>query len=506
MAEPIAALIVRILADTSEMVTGVKNVSGQLDTLENRVMKFGKALAGYFTVTTITQFATAIIREAGQIDAAAKRVGAGAEEFQRFAFAIKGAGVDASAAEQNIATLNARLGANDTGLLNVLRKLNIHADEFRAKDPVQRYIDLGAAISRIADPAEQAALRVEALGAKGEKALAAIDEAFRIQAENAAVYSAQDIEALKSIGDAMDRLEAKAKVTAATVLLAFGRVAAATAKGLVSAPTSDTGGSFGDAKVGGYDPRYVGPGVDLEDLVPPRAPKDLPAALNPLGGIDPNDANALSLAYADLALQAIQVANAHKEAKEQFDATNWILKTLKMEVPSLATEMGKLMDVMGTSTKVDNFTNRIIEQARRIAELTAESERLMEVINPGSTRLAGDDVDAEIFKLRSDPRNWITSGPDAGFLTPQALEIEHRLINNFNLRAIANSLTPARAPGLGALGAQFPGGPAPGGATHITINAQGGLWDSPDRMNQMARLIEDSIARRSGLSNTFTRR
>ncbi len=103
MAEPIAALIVRILADTAEMVTGVKNVAGLLDTLESRVMKFGKGIAAGFTVAAVIDFTQEIIADAGRIADAAQRVGAGAEEFQRFAYAVKQSGIDPAAAEQGIA-------------------------------------------------------------------------------------------------------------------------------------------------------------------------------------------------------------------------------------------------------------------------------------------------------------------------------------------------------------------------------------------------------------------
>lgn len=44
MAEPIAALVVRILADTTDMVTGAKKASVELDGLENRVVDVDKAL------------------------------------------------------------------------------------------------------------------------------------------------------------------------------------------------------------------------------------------------------------------------------------------------------------------------------------------------------------------------------------------------------------------------------------------------------------------------------
>lgn len=499
MAEPIAALIVRILADTSEMVTGIKNVSGQLDTFENRVMKFGKALGGYFTVQAVASFASQLIAEADAIDTASKRVGAGVVEYQKFAFALKQTAGDSADASQAIAMLNERVGSSDVGLLSALRKVNISFDEFRAKDPIQRYIDLGVAINSIQDPAQRTATAVEALGMKGEKSLAGIDLAFKDLADQAPAYSEQTIEALDRAGDIFDQLWMSIKVGAAEAVVAIATVGQAADE---LAKRRQRAGAVAKSE-GFLSPYDAFPELpDPMNPTPPSAPKpNLPALLGP-GGVNPEDAKALSVALADLALKYEQVKQKNDAAKDAFDATNWILRTLKIEVPQLATEMQKLMDKMGTTTKVEQMTQRIIDQAMRIRDLRVEQERLLEVINPGSTRIAGDDVDAAIFELRSDPRNFDRQGN----LTPQAFEIESQLLNNFSLRQVANQLTPKSTPAIPLFGAQFPGSPTGVAPVNITVNAQGGFWDSPDRINQLARTVEDSIAKRSGLANTYSRR
>jgi hypothetical protein len=491
MAEPITALIVRILADTSEMVTGVKTVSGQLDTLENRVSRFGKVLAGVFTVRAVAGFAKEILADVSQIDAASKRLGSSTEEFQKFSFAVKQSGGDAVAAATGIASLTDLLANGDAGLLAVLRKLNINLDDFKSKDAVSRFVALATAINGVTDPTERLELRLEAMGVKGEKALAAVDENFKKLAENAPVYSDETIQALKRVEDGWDRLWMSIKTGAAESAVAVKDFLDPSKTMIL-----DENGA----------PKFFSGSGDVNDLKNPTAPNNLPAALG-LGGVDPNDARALAVVYADLALSTIQAAAGQRELKEAQDAGIAVMKMLRLEAPALSDAIGQLMDKMGTSTKVDQFTQRIISQAQRIADLTRETERLLEVINPGSTRIAGDDVDAEIFKLRSDPRNWITSGPEKGNLTPQALDIEHRLINNFSLGLVANQLRPTSAASMPSFGAPFPGMPTGVGApVSITVNAQGGWWDSPDRINQMARLVEDSIAKRSGLANTYTRR
>jgi hypothetical protein len=208
---------------------------------------------------------------------------------------------------------------------------------------------------------------------------------------------------------------------------------------------------------------------------------------------------------ADLAIQFNKAEQEAREAKEQFDSMNWVLRTLKTESINLASAMQPLMAAFDTSTKVDNFTKRIIAAAQQIAALTVETERLMEIINPGSTALAGDDVDKKIFELRSDPRNFQTSGPEKGNLTDQALAIESALLNNFSLQLLANQLKPTGGVPA-AMGAKLPGLGSVMNPTTVTINAQGGFWNSPEQINQFGRLVEDVLAGRAKGTDLHSRR
>lgn len=509
MAEPIAALIVRILADTAEMVTGVKQVTGQLDTLENRVMKFGKALVGYFSVQAIAGFANQILAEVDAIDTGAKRIGAGVVEYQQFQYALKQTSGDAIDAAQNIASLNERIGSNDNGLLGVLRKLNINFDEFRAKDPIQRYVELGIAISGVADPAERTALRVEALGAKGEKALAGIDAAFKDVSANAPVYSEETVAALDRVGNMFDDLWQAIKVGSAEAIVALadvGKAADELAKKRQRQGAQNKSEGFlssTDVLPELADP--MNPGLPVS----PSRGNQLPALIGP-GGVDPADAQAMAVALADLALKYEVSKASAADAKEQWDAGIGVLRALKMEITNLTGAMGPFLDAFGTTTKVENLTQRILDLATKSAQLREEQERLLGVLNPGSVKPAGDGVEAEILKLRGDSRNWMN-----GNLTPQALQLEADLLNTANLRLAVNSMpTPNlkpvanssgfssvvnRVPSVSNLGSVM--NPAP---AQVTINAQGSYWRDPQMMNELGRLVEDAIAGRG--TGAYSRR
>lgn len=499
MAEPIAALIVRILADTAEMVTGVKNVSGQLDSLESKVGKFGKAIAGVFTVQALIGFSKQILSEVAAIDTAAKRLGASSEEFQRFSYAVKQSGGDAEAATAGIVSLTDKLASGDSGLLNVLRKLNINIDEFKAKDPITRYMELGLAIAGVSDPAKQLELRLEALGTKGEAALASINSEMSDLAKDAPVYSEETIQALKQAEDIFEHLWMTIKVGASEAVVALASVGKAAdelaKKRQRQGAVNKSEGFLGQADAYADLPDPMNPGA------PAGPPKNIPT-LGP-GGVDPNDAKAMAVVLADLAIEYTKVKHAAEAIDEEWKRQIDILKMLKIEATPVSDAIGQLMDRMGTSTKVDQFTNRIITAAQRIAALTAETERLMEIINPGSTKLAGDDVDREIFKLRSDPRNFKQDGN----LTDQALEIESLLLNNFSLQLLANQVKPVGNPQLGTvMGSNRPGFASVMNPTSVTINAQGGFWNNPDQLNQLGRLIEDVLAGRQRGSDPYSRR
>jgi len=492
MAEPIAALIVRILADTADMVVGVKQVTGQLDTLESRVGKFGQALAGYFSAQAIIGFANEILHETQQIEAGAKRVGAGVEEFQKFSFALKQNGIDASAAEQAISTLNARVGEGDAGLLGVLRKLNINFDEFKAKDPIQRYIDLGVAIAGIADPAERTAMRVEALGAKGEKAAAQIDAAFAEVAKNAPVYSKEAVAALEKVGNKLDELYTRAKQTAAQIALALATNPPLKPGALGMGEFGDTGPVPGGAS---------DPGVDLSKVTPgsPKGlqPDGLSPAVSAQYAMDLADQLARNNREREHAIEVIRENN--EEWKREID----IFRLLKVETPPVTDAIGKLMDKMDTTNKVDRFIQRITDAALRIAVLDREAEQLLERLNPGSTNLAGDDTDAAIFKLRSDPNSWTR---DRQFLTDQATAEEARLIDNANLRQLVSQMRPTGGTPSAPWGSNVPGFASVLNPTSLTINAQGSYLGDPESMNRFGRLIEDILASRSSGTQQYSRR
>jgi len=496
MAEPIAALIVRILADTSEMVTGVKNVTGQLDSFENRVAQFGKALAGYFSAQAVIGFGKQIIAEIDQIDSASKRIGASSEEFQRFSYAVTQSSGDAAGALAGIVSLTDRLAQGDAGLLGVLKRLNISFDEFNARDPIARYRDLALAIAAVESPTERLELRLEAMGAKGEKALAAIDSGFDELMTNAPVYTDEMIKQIDRADKAFDRVLQNMKVNLVNSLAEMRDI-------FTGKSIRDSFDFAGDVRRGnpgdrppiGKDPKSSSGTLDKRWVVD-----------GPLGpAMDPNDANQLAVALAHLELEMVKVKNAQdaeaasadklRKASEQLSAEFYLNRAA---VAALAAEFEKEFP---KDSFIEGLDRAAADAKTRISELIEEEKKLRDIITPGWNTVAGDDVDAEIFKLRQNKNNWIN-----GNLTPEALEVEHRLINNFNMRSLANMLRPAATPTMPSAGAMFPGMATPGGPTHITINAQGSWWDSPDRMNQMTRMIEDSIARRSGLTNTYSRR
>lgn len=431
---PIAALIVKVLTDHAELITGVKTVTKELDGLSSTVGAIGKTLAGAFTAGAITAFANDILNDIDAIDVGARKLATSREEFQRISFAVRQTGGDMEKTSAAVVLLTDKLASGDAGLYSALRKLNISIEEFKAKDPSDRFISLASAINGVTDPTRQLELRLEALGPKGVEALASIDAEFEKLAKNAPVYSQETINALKEAGDAYDAFWASVKTGSAEAFVALKNFL-----DLSKTQVLDENGA----------PKYYSGSGDVKDNPIPRPgsygddgkfkpSSNSPASLG-FGGVDPNNEKEMATALADLALKYQQLQDAEKEELDTRKASVFVWQTLKMEVKDLADAMGPFLKAFETSTAVENFSQRIIDAAVRVAALRRETDAITGRIS-GANPVSEDPIDAlnrdaqkKIDELRKDSRNW---GKD-GNLTAQALDEEDAILDNVNMKVLA---------------------------------------------------------------------
>lgn len=176
MAEPIAALIVRVLADTGALVTGMQTVTASVQGVEDGVKKtdaslkqidgtlrsVGSALGLAFSVDTIIQWHNAIRATAADIDSLSDNLADSAENVQRLqAAAIIGStSVDALGGAIQTLQLNLESGRAEKGL----RAINLTVAELQSLSPVEAYLAVATALGDVGDSSQRLAIAQDVLG------------------------------------------------------------------------------------------------------------------------------------------------------------------------------------------------------------------------------------------------------------------------------------------------------------------------------------------------------
>lgn len=467
MAEPIASLVVRILSDTSDMVTGVKKASSDLDGFENKVDNTSKTLVRHSEASTRAGASTGELTLAyRQFDGILQSVGINIGTYVKGLEDIIALGGKTTAVLAAVALATKAI----VSYVEAQASANLQAETEAAKqDTINRAIANGAKATISYTEAVKFNIEVAKRNADAQ-----IDWGLKLAAAQKEVRGLTDaqvaeIEIAKRAGATTEQLSNKYKISelALKELATRQREAAAATKQHEQAQKA----LAGDRKAAETPDLSFQRSTDLFENMDDRQGDQFLAAVS-------------------------DVDAAFRGMVQTFEALN-------IETGPLKDTFAEIVKTMGQAD-ASKFIQHLETAAGRVMQLHQEAERLMGIISPNSQKFGGDDVSAALFKLRDDPRNWIN-----GNLTPLAMQQEQLLINNFNDGLVANKLQPQLAPprNLPSLPSVAPFSTHAGfGAPNITINAQGSWWDSPDRINQLSRAVMDGIAKRSGLANTYTRR
>jgi hypothetical protein len=212
MAAPLAALIVRVLADTSELVTGMQTVTASVQGVERGVGQANTQLSGLYTmaqrgasilagswaVDKVRQWTSAVIEAGAEYQKLAAMVDDTATNTQRLEAISADYSVTLETLIGAIQTLQAKLASGDADA--ALKRLNLNVTELHGLRPVELYLQVAAAIGEIPTAGGRALVAQELLG-KSAKALAGT---FRTDlAESAQPWLAVTEEGV----DAMDALD-----------------------------------------------------------------------------------------------------------------------------------------------------------------------------------------------------------------------------------------------------------------------------------------------------------
>lgn len=179
------------------------------------------------------------------------------------------------------------------------------------------------------------------------------------------------------------------------------------------------------------------------------------------------------------------LAESQKEAAKEADAHTKALKEQQAALEKINTDYAKRIDLALHQIKVEDLAAEAAVR-RRNEEQAAMFEDL--------------EIQARINRQAEE---------NAQAAAEAAAEERRIAANQADIDRI---LSAGAAPQANAAGAAPAFGGRPGIASvmnappSIVINAQGALLNNPGTLNELARLVEDAIAQRSGLTNTYSRR
>ena len=213
-------LLLKIGGDASQAVAAIKSVGASFGDLSTAAGTFGIALSAGGIVEGIrhlTEFAE-------QLKVTAENTGISTDEVQKLQHIADQTGVSfeglTSAAEQ----LQRRLGTGDQGAASAMKQLGISVSDFLKLDAYGQMSTLAAAIARIPDPVQRAAVEFELFGRSGQQIGAAMVANFGAIGDAAPRMSGETVDALAAANKEFKLIGDTVEVWAGTVLSALSKV------------------------------------------------------------------------------------------------------------------------------------------------------------------------------------------------------------------------------------------------------------------------------------------
>ncbi len=202
MASPIAALVVRVLADTSEIKENVKSIESTLTGMGSVATKVGAMLAGAFSVSAVLNFGREVLADADALVKLHDKTGLSIQGLQKFQIAGDDAGNTIEQMATAINQMQKRLVGDDKSALAALEALHLNLLQLRAMSPDRQFMEIADAIRSVQDPAEQVALAMAIFGKNGGEILPTLKRGFD-DLKNASVgMSDETVKNLDAVGDA----------------------------------------------------------------------------------------------------------------------------------------------------------------------------------------------------------------------------------------------------------------------------------------------------------------
>lgn len=205
MADTLATLIVKLIADTGEMVTGVKKGSDAIDGFVATASKVAGALGIAFSVGAVVNFGRELLQTADELVKLHDRTGLSIQALQQFQVVGDDAGNTVSELTAAIVQMQNRLTSGDQSVVSALGKLGLTLAELRGLRPEDQFIAISDAIRQIEDPAAQVNIAIALFGRTGANVLPTLKKGFDDVRDGVTGMSTETVLALDDMGDAIGR-------------------------------------------------------------------------------------------------------------------------------------------------------------------------------------------------------------------------------------------------------------------------------------------------------------
>lgn len=243
----------KVVVDDADVAKGFERVQAKLNTIGQKMQKWGAITAGVSSavVGSIAAAAKSFATAGAAIDDMSKRTGFGAKSLSALSYAAQQSGTDINAIEKAIRGMEKfMLGASrgGAGFAMTLDEIGVSLQDLQGANPERQFQLLSEAIAGVDDPTQRAALAMKVFGKSGADLLPLLTEgkdgiaALRAEAHRLGlVLTDEDVAAAAKLDDALARLSVQAE-------MAFNQIGAA-----VAGPLTDFGDKISESLAGVID-------------------------------------------------------------------------------------------------------------------------------------------------------------------------------------------------------------------------------------------------------------
>ncbi len=312
-----------------------KSATSGFESMKSVVSGLAGAFGVAFSLGAVISFGREILADADSLQKFHDKTGISVEGLQAMRIAGDDAGVSLESMSSAVTMLQKKLGTGDSGAVSALNDLGISVAEFIKLDGAAQMSALSKAIQDIDDPLRVASDLSKLFGKAWAEQLPALKRGFKELGDGTVAMSADTVEAIDAVGDALTRMARTAKGEAAQafafMFLGWGKPARDAEKDAKNLKTQ-----IDAMSKAAQDAR---PGFGA--LVPPKLSPELDDIADKLGASAQK-----SIDFAAAAKKAKEEAEKFANAVKSFSFGTFVADTSKLNaiIPDLSGHMAEMAD------------------------------------------------------------------------------------------------------------------------------------------------------------------